>query len=100
MMSMTLQTSSQRPHVTCVRGTTAVEALGVKNEKGKKKKTDGWTGTKSGSSHVTGRRAMQLPARSPFCRSSWCHYSRRLREFEALAEQIGQSARIIRRKLC
>lgn len=28
------------------------------------------------------------------CHSSWCHYSRRLCEFE----QIGQSARIIRRK--
>lgn len=55
--------------------------------------TQAWTG------HVTGGVPWNFLLALPLCRSSWCHYSHRLREFETPSEQIGQSARIIRRKL-
>ena len=65
-----------------------------------KKKTDGWTWTRRRRVTWRGGVPWNFLLALPFCRSSWCHYSCRLREFEAPAEQIGQSARIIRRKLC
>ncbi|KAI9526080.1 hypothetical protein NQZ68_002628 [Dissostichus eleginoides] len=73
-------------------------SVGGKEREEDNKKTDGWTGTKSEERSRDGAACHATSCSLPFCRSSWCHYSRRLREFEAPAEQIGQSARIIRRK--
>lgn len=71
---------------------------GGETERGRKKNR--WLdGDQARTGHVTGGVPWNFLLALPFCRSSWCHYSRRLREFEAPAEQIGQSARIIRRKL-
>lgn len=81
--------------------TTAAEAVGVKTEKGKgKKKKNRWLdGDQARSGHVTGAachgtscsRSLSVAAVGVTTRAVCVN-------FEAPAEQIGQSARIIRRK--
>lgn len=63
--------------------TTAAEAVGVKTEKGKgkKKKQMAGRGPSEERSRDRGGVPWNFLLALPFCRSSWCHYSRRLREF-------------------
>ncbi|KAG7235390.1 hypothetical protein INR49_002701 [Caranx melampygus] len=64
-----------------------------KKEKKKKKKnrwldeTQAWTG------HVTGGVPWNFLLALPLCRSSWCHYSHRLREFETPALPASNPSR-------